>query len=534
MAKSRSLTIILLKGEVTEPADFIRPERLGEMNTPFPLVLRDATPAWLFVRKTHAQPPRWASFFRDHISANDLGSVSTVAAVLLIHIREFWFALTFGQGRYLLLSDRIVDEFGLRTTLNAVEEGSLRSIDKETFDAIASHSRLQANQGTDTSEFGLDVERDLLRAVTGTPSNQALGERLSGMDALAVSSQTALDAVPELLAGLLQMYQEDTYLSKFPWVENIRAVREPDLLADLDAALFNAILAKDFNNTWLAPPQVLDWADVRYFGYSDSDSAHVFTDIHWRTLLRNMKGPLSRETLKRKRVYCFGEDGNILRDWPAFNCIYAEIPIGKDYYLLTTGQWYKVFPEFVDEVEEWFKDFPRRKSDLPIYDHDSEEQYNEHVAATSKGHYALLDQRTIVYGGGRSRIEFCDLLGIDGEIVHVKRYSGSRDLSHLFAQGFVSGELLRIDQSFRDALRSVVPQQHWKTCRLGGERVPGRQVTFAIIYRSEGPFFLPFFSKISLRQAARRLTGYEYSVTLARVNMNQIRARLEKKKSDVL
>ena len=47
---------------------------------------------------------------------------------------------------------------------------------------------------------------------------------------------------------------------------------------------------------------------------------------------------------------------------------------------------------------------------------------------------------------GLTKIEFCDLYGRDKEIVNIKRYTGSSELSHLFQQGVVSGELFAREQ----------------------------------------------------------------------------------------
>jgi uncharacterized protein (TIGR04141 family) len=51
-----------------------------------------------------------------------------------------------------------------------LDEDKLRSIDKKTFEAVSLHAREQASEDSGTAAFGLDVERDLLRAVTGTPN----------------------------------------------------------------------------------------------------------------------------------------------------------------------------------------------------------------------------------------------------------------------------------------------------------------------------------------------------------------------------
>jgi len=531
---SRSLTVLLLKDEGQEPGDFIRPDRIDPRLPPLKLKIAPDVQAELFVRTTTPRPPRWAPFFAGHVAPTGLGQVSSASAALVLRLDDSWFALTFGYGFSLLRPERIVEGFGLKTTLNAVDDEALRSIDKETFDAVASQSRHQASRGAAPSEFGIDVERDLLKAVTGKPRDASLGQRLSGKDSLAITTSVNLEEIPNLLRRLLVLYGEATYQRTFRWVDDVKRITDRRLAEKLDAALFEAIADEDYSSGWLAPPDILDWSDVRFFSYSDAENVRVFTDIHWRTLLRNTKSAPSAESFKRKRVYCYGESQVPIRRWSAYNCIYAQIDIEGGTYLLTGGSWYRVAASFVGEIEEWFDSFPKEADSLPVYKHASEGKYNEDTAASSNGHYALLDQKLVRYGRGRSQIEFCDLLGADGEIVHVKRYAGSSSLSHLFEQGLVSAELLRVDQAFREALAARVPPAHYQTCKLSEGNADGRRITFAIIYRSTGPFELPFFAKVALRRAAQRLTGFGYAVVVSRIGVDQTWARLEKLKKQAL
>jgi hypothetical protein len=57
-------------------------------------------------------------------------------------------------------------------TLNAVDHTQIRSVDRETLDSPAPHSQIQARKAASITEFGLDVDQDLLRAVTGIPARE--------------------------------------------------------------------------------------------------------------------------------------------------------------------------------------------------------------------------------------------------------------------------------------------------------------------------------------------------------------------------
>ena len=138
--------------------------------------------------------------------------------------------------------------------------------------------------------------------------------------------------------------------------------------------------------------------------------------------------------------------------------------------------------------------------------------YNQRAAATL-GNACCMDQRLIVHGGGHNKIEFCDILTREKRLVHVKKYGGSSVLSHLFMQGAVSGELLVSDGEFRARLNQVLPRGYkLSDPKRSRPNATDYEVVFAIISGSARPLDIPFFSKVSLRSARRRLESYGYSV----------------------
>lgn len=68
-----------------------------------------------------------------------------------------------------------------------------------------------------------------------------------------------------------------------------------------------------------------------------------------------------------------------------------------------------------------------------------------------------MDQKFIHHGGGKSKIEFCDLIRGQSDFIHVKYYTGSQSMSHLFSQGFIGSELFISDSEFRGKLNEKLP-----------------------------------------------------------------------------
>jgi uncharacterized protein (TIGR04141 family) len=132
-----------------------------------------------------------------------------------------------------------------------------------------------------------------------------------------------------------------------------------------------------------------------------------------------------------------------------------------------------------------------------------------------------MDKKNIKLGAGQTPIEFCDLYTTGRDVVHVKRYGQSRSLSHLFAQGTVSGELFKTQSAFRALVNGELPGTHkLANCDSAPEQ-DEYQIVYAIVSEKAGPeLTLPFFSRLNLRAATIRLRAYGYRVALAKIPVN--------------
>ena len=487
----------------------------------------------LFIRRPPTRIASWASFFAGQVAIREFGLIASVSAVLLLQVHDRWFAITFGPGgRFLIDKAAIEYRFGLLVVLNSIPENQIRSMDKTAFDALATHSRVQTSREASPIEFGLDVERDLVKAVTGTPGDTSLGQRLHGVDSLMASVRIELVDIPSLMARYLARYRSTDYRRSFPWVDHIAEVKDAVLRQNLDEQLLDRIHRDQLETCWLAVPEIVDWDRIDGFRYGWRPRNPKHNDIDLRTWLnelvetaRTVRSPrdVDHRLLSNRKVYCLDADGMTINQWSVYKCFNAEIE-GDDgnAYLISAGKWYRVGRDFVQGVNEYFEQLPRYDHGLPEYCHDGEGSYNESVARNDPDTFALLDKQNIPYGGGPNRIEFCDLYTRHGDIIHVKRYGGSNVLSHLFSQGTVSGEVFWMQADFRELVNQRLPESH----KIDDHRRrPGRdeyQVVFAVVSKQEGDgLSLPFFSRLNLRAAARRLQAFGYRVSIAKISVQQ-------------
>ena len=226
-----------------------------------------------------------------------------------------------------------------------------------------------------------------------------------------------------------------------------------------------------------------------------------------------------------RRIYCFGASSDELKhQWKAFNCLYCEIQDDKEKktHLLSNGKWYEVENDFAKQVNDGYKQLRDNTASvsLPAYKCKNENEYNKETAKNNTD-FCCMDRELISHGGGYSKIEFCDLYTKDKKIIHVKHYGGSAVLSHLFSQGVVSGELLLADKEFREKVNEKLPNGYKLSNPNDKPNSSDFQIIFGIISSSSKQLEIPFFSKVSLRNAKRRLETYGYKVSLQKISAEE-------------
>jgi uncharacterized protein (TIGR04141 family) len=414
----------------------------------------------------------------------------------------------------------------LLVALNSVDKESFRCIDKQSLDTIQSHTRIQSGQETTADQFGLDVEQDMLKAIVGAPKDSRLGSRMTGTDSISVSVRMDLSDLPFLLKSYKEKFEADLSATDYQWVNNISLVKNSTSFVDaLDNKLLEKFLKKDYSDLWLAIPEIIPWNTVKGFIYTHGKKI-LHPDINLDGFLETVEHDQSvtLDMLKSRHVSCADENHDkVFKNWSIYKCTYAEIDHDGQRYILNDGKWYNVNIDFVSRTNADFKKVDVSSLTLPEYCGGGEGHYNAEVCKNQPNVFFLLDDKNkIFHGGGHGQIEVCDLFSVNKQLIHVKIYGKSSVFSHLFSQGFVSGQLLQIDTEFRKKIKDKLTSPYSDLITVN-TRPADKEFTiiFAVISDAPGSdLYMPFFSRVNLNNTAKILKGFGYSVEILKIHVN--------------
>lgn len=516
---TNKLSIYLIKGRHTEVNDILK-----DIDSYKKVDINQV--GTLYYDDSHVNPPGWAStFFQDKISELNIFNAGSKAILLVrldIDSDKKMFAIPFGFGWTMLNAGVWEERFGLKVALNSINTDGLRKISKKNISSVPKDSSEQLGKAGQTSDFGIDIEQDLIQSVTALSTNPYLGKTITGRDPLSVSVRVDLSNIKDFLQKVYQCYSLDSYKENFGWIDQIANIKDQSLAAELDGKMLEKIHGSDFSGLWMAVPELIEWERIKGFRYiGPRRDTELHDDLHLPDYLDVALDGRDRldvqlEDFEKHITALNVENDNDAHRWKAYNCLYCEITNNGNTYLLSNGKWYQIAGDFAAQVNNDFTTLRSKGASvsLPEYSHNDEAAYNE--AAAKSANLICMDRKNIRYGGGYSAIEFCDLLG-DKQLIHVKRYGGSSVLSHLFFQGVVSGELFLGDTEFRKKLNNKLPDGSKLEDPTQKPNAADYTIVFAVVSNSKHDLELPFFSKVSLRNAKRRLETFGYRVEILKI-----------------
>ncbi len=466
----------------------------------------------VYYNPSQTSSPSWMhSFFCGQLGKASIftsnARVVLIARVIPNGSDEKTFAITMGYGKYLLADDVIEDDFGIKVVMNTITPNSLRRINKINIGGNQKTSNEQLPLESDIDDFGFDIDRDLISTITGySDDDDYVTGIMTGSDLLSLTAEVDVNNLPSFLCATYNRYISTEYKSYFSWIDHIRKVKDSKLIEELDAEIIRLINIES-SSVWMAVPEVIQWENIDGFKYAGRDKHN---DIDINKVKNSFHEGLSHiNQLKNKTITAIRADnGDVYARWQAYKCLYGEVEFNGKAYCVNNGRWFCIDRDFVNQINHEYNTMPvSNREFLPhSASYKDENAYTLAYVNSDPEHLLCMDARVIYYGGGQSKVELCDILTTDDTFIHVKPYSSSATLSHLFNQAVVSAELLLGDPVFVGKANEKIKEYTSNPEFFLDSNGPRPTIILAIISNDDNPRpHLPFFSKVALRYTRRRL-----------------------------
>lgn len=475
----------------------------------------------------NSKTPEWVNFLQRGVedALPNLENLSSRAAII-VKIKNRFIGISFGYGQVLFDKSKIEKNFGLKTVINSVDPDNLRSFNSAKLDDNTIITRKQASRGSKKSAFGPDLPTELLCGVSGKCLEPILGTQIAGKDQLLISPKVDFTNLKEILETALAQYFKKDYQKNFAWFDNIQVENDMEKCKQLCTNLTKDLQSGRFELFSLACPDIYDPEKIEGFSFTSKGELHP--DLYFDEFVTYLKASkttsvISAGDFKNHKILAKDAQEEEVEKWSAFDCLNYETELKGERYLLFKGDWYHIKKSYFTDLTSYFQD-----KTIAVYleEHlkgEGEDEYSKKIGKQSD--CVCLDRENIRLKNS-DPVEPCDVFTGNREFLHIKKKYGSAALSHLFAQGKVSGELLKVSGEFRKKLRD-------KINKIGGGKVshdlvppPSDKVKpedFKIIFgvideKAGNELKLPFFSLINFQSTGQQLEalGFEVGITKIR------------------
>jgi len=506
MAKSRGFSIYLLKEAFSADnalKDGHSLELIEEDDTNLP------KGSFMYIADRPGNAPWWKNYWGIQQNLHQVQK----GAVVFLPVNNRWLVLTFGMTHHKLKDNAYEYDFGLRTTLNALDPTKIKSTDVLQPEN-AKRQRIQSPTASSLNFFDIQHDESIIKKLTGSVKTEynELFKNATGASSLRISSNRSANQIAELCKTLIEIYEKNDYIQSFPDIRNIEPVKDPDKIIQLNEKLLKAFAEAPMELV-LSIPEIIDYSDSFKIKYSGAGRSNLeYDDVFisgYREYLkeRNVEEIKDVHVFHRHSMSIQDENGQAIKQYNIYKSFLFDCEINHETFHLCDGEWYFIETSFIQKLDNSLAPyFVNHHSFLHECDEVKEDAYNISITATNSA-VICLDKKNIAPKGQR-QVEPCDLISRIGDkvhLVHVKISTRSSSLSHLFNQGVNSIELLRMEESSRDKLKELIENDP-DICNLIDRG--DFSVTYGIITKKEAnrqSKNLPIFSRISLLRAVNTL-----------------------------
>ena len=477
-----------------------------------------------------ARKPAWVdvvrSVLQDGTQLPELNSQSP-GGLLVVRREKDTFVVSFGHAWQKLEDQWLESDFGLRVALNSIPPDKIIEIRAEQVFANWHIASERAPRASFVDQFGVEFDRDLVATLDGVPVNNPLfGKHVRGGTNMRVEG--TFPKLGDVLDKAARLFRSTAYKKKWPEIGNVRPVIDAGIIEKLDAQL-----DEEFESGEAEKKLVLFTPAHRHgeelplaHGYvygrmSNNPEIRPYMLVgSWMSFLKSKKENPSTSEAKENRIHFLDDAKEEIKNYRVYDCFGYELSLNGRPYILSSGVWYEVVADFLSRVNDYLNSQVKTpKLALPKWDQvEDEDEYN--VRCGKLPNVLHFDCKDVMFGGGRSRFEFCDFMDTKSRtLCFAKIASKSSGMSHLVEQVRRTAELLfDPDQAYREQLAEVFKKQHPKADRTWLKTRPRNEDwNLALVSLGRPAKDLPFFAKCALWKLHRNLTARGHQISFISV-----------------
>lgn len=512
----------------------------------------DSDDYFLYKSGHSGNKPNWVNEFDEKIwndeikneFSNTASEGLSVIKKITYNNHDYLFAINFGQGRHNIIKNKIEETFGIYTAIALIEQGaSIRRAGTRNISSNPRNTELQNAQELSKDAFNAELEdNDIIRHLNAVADSPTISSVIGKYGPLNIRMRFKETEIPcwnyldDRLKDLINLFENIQNNSEvvnkfFKGLQPLPSQKQNEL---------NSILIDKINDDnskfFLFEPEI-DYdptliSKIRYKLQSEPRTIHEDEKLSLSYYL-NLKENLEELDFINDKIVLINEDGQKYKEWPIIKCLYGEMKIDDQVYILSNSIWYGLSKDKYErineninniiediQIEETVKANTTQKileeKNLNNKHIDKERIFNTEFCNQISGE--LFDQmsKQIIIDG--DKMEICDIFDPNNkEFIHTKIGTKAATLSHLFNQGYVSA------RAYASMKSIFVPKVNEKMDNpehsIENERNSHQDYTIRyLIINEKADNKLTFISKLALDRIITDLKGFGYRVRLSWVN----------------
>ncbi|MGW4395727.1 DUF6119 family protein [Amycolatopsis nivea] len=448
------------------------------------------------------------------------------SAALLVNVDEETYALTYGMGRVYIDPLRIEANFGIRFAVRALNPEKIREVTRNVLNERARIDRNSVPGGQDIDQYFIEEYGEIVSRLVGecTDENFTFIKKgsskftLRATDSLNIPVAKDPEELVSDLRSITKILKTESPVPSLEFVDQLREVKTKDpSYARLEEKLSEAFSPGSSTPLSLAYPRDADQDTIEAQSYRikmRGSNRDPIDELELNSIIRPLERLSASEripALKAGYIQAFGDESGtdpVSGDISCAKWIACDVSLDSRQYFFHAGSWFEVgqqYTRYLNKRVEKILSIPTNL-ELPVWPKSirTEGEYSTSVADNDNS-FTRLDTRRVSSTLHKKGIEPCDLVGPNGELIHIKPADRSAPLSHLFNQGSVSAELFHFDAEARSAFIEKV-KKHGGGRDLGQDWRP-TQVIFALASEDDrtSPDSLFTFAKVALARCYERI-----------------------------